>query len=505
MHDIELERSRSGANYDVADRSSTETVVGKQTAPQPLMNGPGGRYAAPRRNHWRNAPAQASAGDPAGEARSVNAAAGRAQAMVPEQHAAAEHHGAAATEHPPATGQEHSGEHGAAAGGPPLARMQAATHANDIAAVSHLVTELMPQLRANPSSPPPGVNEALTAARTWSMERIVAIRARYSSEIAAARARTSSGHANRQGADMAHTRSDELSSTGAVEQAETRMDTECTPYLDALLDGDPQHRYQHPTAAVRDEVFAAVRLHISRGALTRVGSVGAEHEARDRASLPGDAAWCGAFAYTQARMHGGMDPHWAGQMMGTEGIIQALVYRGVMPTTWIWIDNRWVKLADYHRDINSVRQYQTVDRGPPRMGIQPGDIVLKDNRAGTRPDHITTAVSFDGRFLTTVGGNEGTHGHNARDGVRRVADENAIDLFQNPTANDATPVDPTTGRHPEKHSRVHGIGRWSLADYERHVYTRSPTQPTAPPNDREVGRIMRDNPRPTEPSSTGSH
>ncbi|NVB83836.1 MAG: hypothetical protein HOV81_36010, partial [Kofleriaceae bacterium] len=389
----------------------------------------------------------------------------------------------------------------AAAGGPPLARVRAATAANDVPGLTHIVTELMPQLRANPSAPPPDVNEAITAARTWSMERIAAIRQRYQSQIDAASVRSASGHENRQGTNARNTRSNENSATAAVEAVETRLDTECTPYLDALLAGDPQHRYSHPTETIREQVFAAVRLHISRGALARVGHADAEAEARDRANLHGDAAWCGAFAYTQARTHGGMDPHWASQMQGTGGIMSALNYHGVMAQTWIWIDGHWEALEAYHRRMGSPRLYETVDRGPPAMGIHPGDIVLKDNNFGMQPDHITTALAFDGRFLTTVGGNEGV-GHNRSDGVQRTSDDHAIDLFQNPTANDNRRIDPTTGhrirevdRSITKHSRVHGIGRWSIADYERHVYSVSRTMPTAPPSNGQVSRALGDRSR----------
>ena len=121
----------------------------------------------------------------------------------------------------------------------------------------------------------------------------------------------------------------------------------------------------------------------------------------------------------------------------------------------------------------------------------PGDLVLIDNSFGTDPDHITTAVSFDGRFLRTIGGNQGGAAATDETGVSRSG---PFDLLHNPIQNDVTlPKDkwpigkdgkPVKTADPTKvkNHRVHGVGRWSIVDYEIRLYhggEAAPAKPTA--------------------------
>lgn len=364
-----------------------------------------------------------------------------------------------------------------------LQRVQVATAANDLESLKTIQKDLRKQMLSDPLHPPKDVREALATARTWTMDRIAAIRDKYAPQIETAKG----GNA---GTDH----------TGAIETIEESMDKECTPYLDVLMEGDPQYRYQHFNTEVSEKVFAAVRLHSARRALDGIGQKGhrakAEAEARLHANLPNlDDPWCGAFAYTQAEMGGGFDSKWVGAMQGERGIRGALTYYGEM-NPWIWVFDDWKRLKNYHNERGSLRWYKTIEQKPP---IQAGDLVLIDNDYGLDPDHITTAISFDGRFLTTVGGNQGTKSSDDETGVSR----NLFDLQKNPSPNDVTnrnaqgqPIDsegnvldPTAPDYNRKRThapgktknkRIHGVGRWSVVDYERHLYSTSQSKPSQP-------------------------
>jgi len=363
------------------------------------------------------------------------------------------------------TGAEEIAQAGAGAG---VARVRAAIAANNISQLIDVQRELRQQMAADPLHPPQDAREGLADARHWAMDKISEIRLRFQSQLDAARTGRNAGAT--------------ASNTEAVDRVQKDMDTACTPYLDALMAGDPQYRYEHFDHDVQARVFAAVRLHAGQRGLAQVGQPGADQEAEaDRvAHLPAGEEWCGAFAFTQAAMAGGMDTQWAGQMQGEGGIRSALHYSGTQ-NLWIWVFDHWEGLREYHTNRGSLRYYEELTSGPPQHGIEPGDIVLIDNAFGTDPDHITTAVSFDGRWLRTVGGNE-------TGGVR---ESGAIDLNANPRPNDVTDHSYTgPGRralaHSHKNWRVHGVGRWSVVDFERHVYTRSAQRPTAPPRQAEL-------------------
>lgn len=360
---------------------------------------------------------------------------------------------------------------------PPLQRVRAAIAAADLPALVTLQRELRAHLvHPTPEHPAEPAREALTAARHWEMERVVAIRATFAGRLATARATilplASTTEPNRD-----------------VEDLEREMDGACALYLDALLVGDPQHRYEH-TAAIQEEVFAAVRLHVARRADAQVGQRPlAERESRAHGGVR-TGEWCGAFAYTQAEQAGGFDRTFVVDMQGEGGIRHALAYGGAIAHTWIWSGDDWYLLRDYHQSRRSQRWYEEIHTAPPSRGIQPGDIVLIDNAFGTNPDHITTAVSFDGHVLTTVGGNQGS----GQAGVGR----NHWDLAANPEPNDVRRI--VDGRRVRerdrslgpKHVRIHGIGRWSAVDYEQHLYSAGPNRPAHPPSEAQLARLQRD-------------
>jgi hypothetical protein len=362
-----------------------------------------------------------------------------------------------------------------AAPGPELTKVKTLIAAGNPAALVPVQQECMVAMKANAAAPPTDARQALALARAWEMDRVAAIRDKYQPQIAAASTGATDG----------------TDHTAALDVVQKQMDLECTPFLDALMQGDPQYRYQHFNPAVQAKVFDAVRLHASMRAITGVGQAGhraaAETEARNLGNLHDmDKSWCGVFAYAQQNQAGGMDPHWAAMMQGTGGIITALSYLGGDANPWIWAFDHWEHVQSYHASRGSSRYYARIQKGPPAGGILPGDLVLIDNSFGTDPDHITTAVSFDGRFLTTVGGNQGSSSSTDEKGVSRS--NGAWDLTQNPDPNDVRKIvdgKPVREKDPTKtkHVRITGIGRWSIVDYETHVYSTSSTMPTKPPSE----------------------
>ncbi|HEY0190310.1 MAG TPA: hypothetical protein VGC42_04260 [Kofleriaceae bacterium] len=368
-------------------------------------------------------------------------------------------------------------------GGPtPLARVQAAAGAKDLAAVVAIQVELVNQLVQQAETPPKDLRDGIAFARTWTMDQIAAIRDKYAPQVTTASATTAQA-----GTDNA----------AAVEAIEVQEDRECTPYLDALLKGDPQYRYLHFNTEVQDKVFAAVRLHSARRGLTGVGEKGhraeAETEARDLGGLK-TGSWCGVFAYAQAAKGGGMDPHWHAQMQGEGGIRSALGYFGTQ-NIWVWAADHWESLKQYHQSRGALRYYEVLGAGLPARTVQPGDLALLDRDFGLDPDHIMTVASFDGRYLYTIGGNQGTAKLDDESGVSRSG---PFDLSKQPAPNDVTEWTtgpdgkPVKGRQKDavKNVRIHGIGRWSIVDYETHVYMTSDKLPTGRPAAAEMNKAQ---------------
>lgn len=349
--------------------------------------------------------------------------------------------------------------------GSPAHRVQTAAAANNLAQVRQIQIELMHQQPRTAE-----ITAGITAAREWMMERVAAIRDTFDGQLQAAR-RSSAA------ADSTHALSN-------VEEVEVRMNGQCEQYLLGLQEGDPQNRYLHHDQTITQKVFSAIRL---RGARMGVDQVGhreqAEADARAMTGLTHGEEWCGAFAFTQAAHGGGLAGAWAENMTHERRIREALNYE--TRTKWIFAEGAWHPIRVYHAQRGSERHYKPVLPGGVIPPIEPGDIVLKDNRGGVDPDHITTAITSDGRHVSTIGGNEGTADIHDQTGVRRSG---AIDLQTQPGPNDnrrrdanGHPIDGSNDPRGHKNQRVHGIGRWSIVDYEEHTYSPAAQMPTAPP------------------------
>ena len=134
----------------------------------------------------------------------------------------------------------------------------------------------------------------------------------------------------------------------------------------------------------------------------------AEARARSGGNLPGNDAWCGAFAFSNVRQ-AGANPFLAQYIQGEGGIVSLGQYGY---DHWISVNGGWEKVEKYHKEMrNSPRSYLELPAKVENfnLDIQPGDLVLLDNRWGTRGDHIMMVKSYDKTtgHLEKVAGNEG--------------------------------------------------------------------------------------------------
>lgn len=350
----------------------------------------------------------------------------------------------------------------------PVGKLSAAVTSMDFALMKSLQRTLLVEMKRDPMNPPPLVRQALATGRHRQMENIQRIRNLMTTLITATTGAFGPGD-EAEALGMAHR-----------ESMERIMDEQCTPWIEVLMAGHAEYRYEHFDHGVQDSVFAAVQLH---GALRGMGQIGhraaAEKESRKVSNLP-EKAWCGAFAYTQAKLSGGLGDETRAAMQGVTGIELAMNYKTdpyEKKPAWIWAFDRWMPIAAYHQARGSVRQYIKVDNAAP-PDIRPGDIVIIDVGGADSGDHITTAVSSDGNNLHTVGGNQGSESAYDEKGVS----DNRKKLSKNPAPSNKA----------GKTERVFAVGRWSIVDYEQHVYHYSVQEPPAPtPGEiRAIGRAV---------------
>jgi hypothetical protein len=341
----------------------------------------------------------------------------------------------------------------------PVGKLSAAVTSMDFALMKSLQRTLLVEMKRDPMNPPPLVRQALATGRHLQMESIQRIRTMMTAVIGSTAGAFGAG--------------DEAEALGMThrESMEKIMDDQCTPWLEVLMAGHAEYRYEHFDHGVQDSVFAAVQLHSALRGLGQIGHrAAAEKESRKVSNLP-EGAWCGAFAYTQAKLAGGLGSQTRAAMQGVTGIELAMTYKTdpyEKKPAWIWAFDRWMTIAAYHQARGSVRQYIKVGNGAP-PDVRPGDIVIIDVEGADSGDHITTAISSDGDNLHTVGGNQGTDSAYDEKGVS----DNHQKFSKNPKAlNNKDKV--------RKSDRVFAVGRWSIVDYEQRVYHYSVQEPPKP-------------------------
>jgi len=294
---------------------------------------------------------------------------------------------------------------------------------------------------------------------------------------------------------------DRIPANASVDDAtEAEVGAQEAVVLAELRNAKTKPEFDHPDRTIQDKVLAALQLQVKRAARESVGEAGA----RAKWGIdPGD--WCGEFAYKKATSVG-LDPTAKSGAVSFHQHVDQLerIFTYQDEPTWIWDEasSEWKSLREFHDSRGALRKYwilpapggsaQLIDpikastdpkAAPYKTWFvdhhleeyydvrgaftpRPGDIVLKDNHGNVRPDHITTAITSGTDHLRTVGGNEG-----GTSGVKESTSD--YNLGANPAPNV-----PTSG--VTKAERIYAIGRWSIIDFETHIYKHGAKPKDAP-------------------------
>jgi hypothetical protein len=161
----------------------------------------------------------------------------------------------------------------------------------------------------------------------------------------------------------------------------------------------------------------------------------------------------------------------------------------------VWDGAAWKTVDEFH-DARGMRRtwldHEAVKAGGT-LDIRPGDTVLLDTDAdGGKIEHIVMAASYDPATSTliTIGGNDDGYtlqpagaAKPAADATRATA-EAATGLELRKPGGDfhvgvgVESVKPAAGK---TRSRVYGVGRPSLVDFEEHIYAAEPFDKPPPP------------------------
>jgi hypothetical protein len=270
---------------------------------------------------------------------------------------------------------------------------------------------------------------------------------------------------------------------------------ELAPWLTAIRTFGTYDRHpekKNPQAVSDVELaFQLMAVDVARGYLAQQnaasdvagGAKAVQAEAIKAGKIGEKDAWCGAFAF-MASQGAGLTGAWASLSQGTGG------YQGQFNydfPVYVYDPGRgWRTLRSFHEERKSMRSafdaankitdWKSVllkdkagnEHGPP----QPGDIVLIDNAEGLQADHVQMLEWFDAAAgkLKTIGGNEVISPGRVNESERELKDAGPDDqtgkgkLVKDKDGNEVRARAMKTGR-------LRFVGRWSLVDFESHVYS----------------------------------
>lgn len=241
-------------------------------------------------------------------------------------------------------------------------------------------------------------------------------------------------------------------------------------------------RWHHPDPKVQDAVLAALQLDAVFNAESDLDLPTAEAHtaAYQDAQMTSTHDWCGFFAARQY-VRSNLDRDLRKGLFHVNNVEDYFNYnyeRSNRIKKWIYVENSWKEIKDYHRSRGSNRKWlnhQEVQVSG--LDIRSGDIVVLDHQGDGTGDHIVMAHSWDPltNILITIGGNDS--------GYQIVSNSSQSNLNTQDTERQR--LEDSTGRslrpgnngghvgvrivRPEV--QVHGIGRPSIIDFEDHIYS----------------------------------
>jgi hypothetical protein len=268
------------------------------------------------------------------------------------------------------------------------------------------------------------------------------------------------------------------------------------------------NRWAHPDPAVQDAVLAALQLGAVFNAEAYLDDQKkAKEDSQGMFGMP-EADWCGMFAAKNYATEG-LDTDLRAGFLHVDNVEDYFTYRfnrnpGRIKK-WIYADDVWHKLKDYHESRDSERQWLDAQRiyDFTNLDIRPGDIVLIDHSGGASADHIVTVQSYNPNTgaLFTIGGNDGGYvvdnapkkEADAGSKEKRMEDATGRNLKRGGAGGHvgmgmydlSDQPDPSTLDKGKKKTRVYGIGRPSIVDFENHFYDKSTSEkpPTKEPQE----------------------
>ncbi len=301
-------------------------------------------------------------------------------------------------------------------------------------------------------------------------------------------------------------------------EAVRAVDVRYLPEIKSRSLGRQPDRYGHPNADARDSLLAALQLESVFNAEGRLSedNTTVHNQVADRASMSRTDNWCGFFA-ADSYVTASMDSDMRAGFFHVDNVENFFQYRYddiARVRRWIAGATGWEEVRQYHQGRGALRQWtnaQAIFAGRAgTLDIRPGDVVLIDimsalategpHRGHSAPNHIAMVQSWNPQthVMYTIGGNDGGYVVDTRPGAA-VSDPNSRAAalgrpLREPTAagghvgvseqNIGNSPDParvdSMQNKDQPRSRVYGIGRPSLVDFEDHRYflTNPRTVPT---------------------------
>lgn len=277
----------------------------------------------------------------------------------------------------------------------------------------------------------------------------------------------------------------------------------------------------HKNKAAQDAALAALQLSAVFSAESMLGDdANAKKKSQGRFGMDGD--WCGMFAAVNYEA-AGLDKDLAAGFLHVKNVEDYFRYNynrnPDRVKKWIWatdpatgIDG-WNDLETYHEARSAKRHWYNAKDvfNHKDLDIQPGDIVLIDRGNPTEANHIVTVQSYDKNTgaLFTIGGNDGGYTVDQNPERKNRVDPKAGSddarkeaatgkkLKKNTSGKTGVGIgmydvnnqpDPSKLTKPTDVSptRIFGIGRPSISDFENHFYEKKQS-PDKPPTKKPKG------------------